>query len=59
MEASDTPMRYAGPLDLAHAYTRLNLVTEGDEGFTRDGPRADNEYRDLGLSDASDGRIGA
>ena len=59
MEASDTPMRYAGPLDLAHAYTRLNLVTEGDEGFTRDGPRADNEYRDLGLAAASGGRIGA
>ena len=25
----------------------------------RDGPRADNEYRDLGLAAATDGRIGA
>ena len=59
MDSSDTPMRYQGPLDLAHAHTKLNHVTESDEGFTRDGPRADNEYRDLGLAAASGGRIGA
>ena len=52
-------MRYPGPLDLAHAHTRLNHVTAAEEGFTRDGPRADNEYRDLGLAAASGGRIGA
>jgi mannose-6-phosphate isomerase-like protein (cupin superfamily) len=56
---SDAPMRYAGPLDLAQAHSRLSHVTASDEGFTRDGPRADNEYRDLGLSAATGGRIGA
>ena len=59
MDTSDTPMRYQGPLDLAHAHTKLNHVTVSEDGFTRDGPRADNEYRDLGLSAASGGRIGA
>ena len=59
MDTSDAPMRYQGPLDLAHAHTTLNHVTASEEGFTRDGPRADSEYRDLGLSAASAGRIGA
>ena len=59
MDTSDTPMRYQGPLDLAHAHTKLNHVSASEEGFTRDGPRADNEYRDLGLAAASGGRIGA
>jgi len=59
MDTSDKPMRYAGPLDLAHAHTKLNLVVDSSEGFMRDGPRADNEYRDLGLAAASGGRIGA
>lgn len=57
MDASDKPMSYAGPLDLAHAHSRLKLTS--DEAFTRDGPRADVEYRDLGLSAASGGKIGA
>jgi hypothetical protein len=59
MDTSDKPMRYAGPLDLAHAHTKLNLVDNSEDAFTRDGPRADNEYRDLGLAAASGGRIGA
>src|SRR6185295_14900801 len=59
MDTSDTPMRYAGPLDLAHAHTKLNHVVSSEGAFTRDGPRADNEYRDLGLAAASGGRIGA
>ncbi len=59
MDTSDTPMRYQGPLDLAHAHTRLNHVASSEAAFTRDGPRADNEYRDLGLAAASGGRIGA
>ncbi len=51
MDTSDTPMRYPGPLDLAHAHTKLNhVVSRRKAAFTRDGPRADNEYRDLGLS---------
>jgi hypothetical protein len=40
MDTSYKPMRYAGPLDLTHAHTKLNLVADAVEGFTRDGPRA-------------------
>src|SRR5437763_15737093 len=58
MDSFDTPMRYQGPLDLAHAHTTLNHVPASEESFTRDGPRADKEYRDLGLAAASGGRIG-
>ena len=58
MDHSDTPMHYSGPLDLAHAHTKLNIVA-ADAAFMRDGPRPDNEYRDLGLAAASGGRIGA
>jgi mannose-6-phosphate isomerase-like protein (cupin superfamily) len=57
MDHSDKPMTYAGPLDLAHAHSKLRLTE--DQDFTRDGPRADVEYRDLGLSAASGGKIGA
>ena len=59
MDTSETPMRYQGPLDLAHAHTSLNHVVSSEGAFMRDGPRADNEYRDLGLAAASGGRIGA
>ncbi|MEP6942856.1 MAG: cupin domain-containing protein [Betaproteobacteria bacterium] len=65
MQAADNPpesesnsTRYAGPLALGHAMSRLALADEG-AAFTRDGPRADVEYRDLGWSAATDGRIGA
>jgi uncharacterized cupin superfamily protein len=37
----------------------LALAKFSDAAFTRDGPRADVEYRDLGLAAASGGRIGA
>ncbi len=50
---------YSGPLALAAAQSNLNLVEWSDDGFTRDGPRADVEYRDLGLAAATGGRIGA
>ena len=50
--------RYAGPLDLARSMSALALATAADARFTRDGPRADVEYRDLGLADATQGRIG-
>ena len=52
---TDFPPRYDGPKLLSQALTQL---TRGDEAFTRDGPRADVEYRDLGLAAASGGRIG-
>jgi mannose-6-phosphate isomerase-like protein (cupin superfamily) len=50
------PPRYEGPRMLAQALTRLAL---SDQGFSRDGPRADVEYRDLGWAAASGGMIGA
>jgi mannose-6-phosphate isomerase-like protein (cupin superfamily) len=58
MSTDQTP-RYPGPLPLADAKTALHLATLADTGFTRDGPRADVEYRDLGLAQATGGRIGA
>jgi mannose-6-phosphate isomerase-like protein (cupin superfamily) len=48
--------RYEGPKTLAQALTAL---ARGGEAFTRDGPRADVEYRDLGWAAASGGAIGA
>jgi len=57
MDHADKPMTYAGPLALAQAHSQLRLTE--DQDFTRDGPRADVEYRDLGLSAASGGKIGA
>ena len=50
---------YDGPLTLSTARSRLNLLPFREEDFTRDGPRADVEYRDLGLAAATGGRIGA
>ena len=49
--------RYPGPLTLAEAKSKLVLTPLEDSRFHRDGPRANVEYRDLGLADASDGRI--
>lgn len=50
------PPRYDGPRTLAQALTRL---ARSEQAFTRDGPRADVEYRDLGWAAASGGAIGA
>jgi mannose-6-phosphate isomerase-like protein (cupin superfamily) len=48
--------RYEGPRMVAQA---LTLLTRSGQVFTRDGPRADVEYRDLGWAAASGGMIGA
>ena len=53
------PPQYEGPLSLESAKSALALLPYSEADFTRDGPRADVEYRDLGLSKASGGRIGA
>ncbi|HEY2862105.1 MAG TPA: cupin domain-containing protein [Casimicrobiaceae bacterium] len=50
------PPRYDGPRMLAQALTRL---ARSDSVFTRDGPRADVEYRDLGWAEATGGAVGA
>ncbi len=55
----DQRPRYPGPLPLAEALTALNLAEASDAAFSRDGPRADVEYRDLGLAAATGGKIGA
>ncbi len=57
--ATPTAPHYPGPLPLAEAKSALALAALSDAAFTRDGPRADVEYRDLGLAAATDGRIGA
>ena len=54
---ADTP-RYPGPLPLAQSLSALALAQAPDATFTRDGPRADVEYRDLGLAAATGGRLG-
>jgi mannose-6-phosphate isomerase-like protein (cupin superfamily) len=55
----DHPPRYAGPHALEVALTRLIANDAATAVFTRDGPRADVEYRDLGWALASGGAIGA
>src|SRR6058998_4121918 len=52
-------MKYEGPLPLAQAKSKLVCVPLEDRRFHRDGPRANVEYRDLGMAEASGGRIGA
>ena len=53
--AEAAPPRYAGPLALAQALSAFALTRGEDAAFTRDGPRADVEYRDLGLAAATGG----
>ena len=57
--STSAPPRYPGPLALADAKSKLLLTPLEDSRFQRDGPRANVEYRDLGMADASQGRIGA
>ncbi len=50
---------YPGPLSLADAKTKLVLTRLTDAAFHREGPRANVEYRDLGLAAATAGRVAA
>jgi mannose-6-phosphate isomerase-like protein (cupin superfamily) len=52
-------VRYQGPLSLGEAKSKLVCTPLEDSRFHRDGPRANVEYRDLGMAEASGGRIGA
>jgi mannose-6-phosphate isomerase-like protein (cupin superfamily) len=56
--SDDSTPRYAGPLALARSLSAFALSSAADARFTRDGPRADVEYRDLGLAAATNGRVG-
>jgi len=51
--------RYPGPLPISAAKSRLVLTPLEDGRFHRDGPRANVEYRDLGIAAASGGQISA
>ncbi|MBM3522101.1 MAG: cupin domain-containing protein [Alphaproteobacteria bacterium] len=59
MNETSSPPRYAGPLPLAEALSKLALNEPSATAFKREGLRADAEYRDLGLAAATGGRIGA
>ena len=58
MEVNKDPPHFPGPLALGQSRSSFSLIELSDAPFTRDGPRADTEYRDLKLSDATDGRFG-
>jgi quercetin dioxygenase-like cupin family protein len=49
---------YPGPKTLADALSALRIERAEDAKFHREGPRADAEYRDLGLAAATGGRLG-
>ncbi len=55
----DSATRYQGPLQITAAKSKFGITTLADNPFNREGPRSFVEYRDLGLSTATDGRIGA
>jgi mannose-6-phosphate isomerase-like protein (cupin superfamily) len=57
--SADARPRYPGPCPPGSGLTQLLLCDSAGAAFTRDGPRADVEYRDLGWSKASHGAIGA
>ncbi len=54
----DSPPRYAGPRELAQSLSAFALTSADNAVFTREGPRADVEYRELGFATATDGKIG-
>ena len=54
--SADAPPRYPGPRPPGSGLTQLLLCEGAGAAFTRDGPRADVEYRDLGWAKASAAR---
>ena len=54
----DASSRYDGPLDLARSLSAFARSTADDAVWNREGLRPDNEYRDLGLAEATGGKIG-
>lgn len=55
----DHAPHFEGPLPLEHARSAFGLAEWRADAFTRDGPRADVEYRELPLAGCTEGRIGA
>ena len=52
-----TAPRFDGPLNLADAKSQFILTPLEDSRFHREGPRSFVEYRDLGMAQATGGRI--
>jgi len=52
-----TAQRYAGPRGLADAVSAFSLVTLESRPFKREAGKATTEYRDLGIADATGGRV--
>jgi mannose-6-phosphate isomerase-like protein (cupin superfamily) len=52
-----TQPRYAGPRTLDSAVAAFSLVTLADRPFRREGDKATTESRDLGIAEATGGRV--
>src|SRR3954464_5665074 len=49
---------YSGPKRLEEALSKFRIARGDDASFHREGLRPDSEYRDLGLSAATGGKLG-
>jgi uncharacterized cupin superfamily protein len=58
MSTDAAPPRYAGPRELAQAWSALSHAGADAARWDREGLRDDAEYRDLGFAAATGGRIG-
>ena len=57
--STEAPPRYAGPRALAEALSQFAQMSAAGATWNREGLRDDAEYRDLGLAQATGGRLGA
>ena len=57
--STEGPPRYAGPRALAEALSQFAQMSAAGATWNREGLRDDAEYRDLGLAQATGGRLGA
>jgi mannose-6-phosphate isomerase-like protein (cupin superfamily) len=57
--STEAPPRYAGPRALAESLSQFARMSAAGATWNREGLRDDAEYRDLGLAEATGGRLGA
>ena len=57
--STEASPRYAGPRALAESLSQFARMSATDATWNREGLRDDSEYRDLGLAEATGGRLGA
>ena len=57
--STEAQPRYAGPRALAESLSQFARMSAADATWNREGLRDDAEYRDLGLAEATGGRLGA